>query len=96
MEIACGLQVLGNQGGILVERSGVALFDRGGRPPVQLSAIGFELRLVGDRANQRVVEDIVRLASEADLIDEFGLDQLVNDRFDAECGQQVECQSASR
>ena len=43
MQIACGLQVLGDQGGILVERSGAALFDRGGRPPMQMSAIGFEL-----------------------------------------------------
>ena len=43
VELACGLRVLGNQGGILVKRFGAALFDCGGRPPMQLSAIGFEL-----------------------------------------------------
>ena len=42
-----------------------------------------------------MVEHIVRLASEADLIDEIGLDQVGNDRFDAECGQQVDAKAGA-
>ncbi len=37
-QLACGFQVLGDQGGILV-----VLLDRGGDAPMQLRAIGFEL-----------------------------------------------------
>ena len=52
--------------------------------PVQLSAIGLELSLVGDRANQRVVEHILGLPGKLDLIDELGRHQVVNDRFNAQ------------
>ena len=59
---------------------------------MQLGAIGLELRFVGHRANQRMVEHILGLPGEPDLIDEFGRDQVVNDRFDAQRGQQVEAE----
>ena len=61
-------------------------------PPVQLGAIGLELRLVGHRTNQRMVEHILGLAGEPDLIDELGRHQVVNDRFDAQHGQQVQAE----
>ena len=92
VQIACGLQMLGDQGGVLVDRSGSRCFDRGGHAPVQLGAIGLELSLVGDRTNQRVVEHILGLAGELDLIDELGCHQVVNDGFDAQLGQQVQAE----
>ena len=52
--------------------AGSRCFDRGGHPPVQLGAIRFQLRLVGHRANQRVVKHIIGLPGEPDLIDELG------------------------
>ena len=72
--------------------SGSRCFDGGGEPPVQLGAIRLELRLVGDRANQRMVEHILGLSGEPDLIDELGRHQVGNDRFDAQLGQQVEAE----
>ena len=84
VQIACGLQVLGNQRGILVERVRLPLFDCGGQPPMQFGAIGLELSLVGHRANQRVVEHILGLAGEPDLIDELGRHQVGNNGFDAQ------------
>jgi len=35
VEIICGLQVLGDQGGILISRNRITAFDGGGQPPVQ-------------------------------------------------------------
>ena len=67
-------------------------FDRGGHAPMQLGAIRLELSLVGDRANQRVVEHILGLAGELDLIDELRRHQVVNDRLDAQHGQQVKAE----
>ncbi len=52
-------------------------FDRGCRPSVQLGAIGLELRLAGHRADRRMPNAYIRTRSEPDLIDQFGLDQLV-------------------
>jgi hypothetical protein len=34
--------------------------DRGGKAPVPLGAIGFQLRFVGHRADQRVAEGVLR------------------------------------
>ena len=39
--------------------SGSRCFDRGGQAPVQLGAIGFQLRFVGHRADQRVAERVL-------------------------------------
>ena len=72
VQITGGLQMLGDQRGVLVGRVRVTFFDRGGHPPVQLGAIGFELRFVGHRADQRMVEHILGLPGEPDLIDELG------------------------
>ena len=91
-QITGGLQMLGDQRGVLVGRFRVAGFDRGGQPPVQLGAIRLELRFVGHRANQRMVEHVLGLSGEPDLIDELGRHQVINDRFDAQRGQQVEAE----
>ena len=56
---------------------------------MQFGAIGFELRFIGDRTNQRMVEYILGLTGEADLIDELGRHQIINGWFDAQRGQQV-------
>ena len=61
VQITCGLEVFGDQRGVLVGRCRVTRFDRGGHAPMQLGAIRFELRLVGHRANQRMVEHILGL-----------------------------------
>ena len=50
---------------------------------MHLGAIRLELSLVGNRANQRMVEHILGLAGERDLIDELGRHQVGNDGFDA-------------
>jgi hypothetical protein len=47
----------------------IILFDRGGQPPVQLRAIRFELRLVGNSTDQRMPKCVLRLRAEGDLID---------------------------
>ena len=83
VQIARGLQVFGDQSRVLVDRCGVRCFDRGGHAPVQLGTIRLELRLVGHRANQRMVEHILGLAGELDLIDELGRHQIGDDGFDA-------------
>ena len=56
MQIAGRLEMFGDQRRILISRVRLALFDCGGHPPVQLGAIRFELRFVGHRTNERVVE----------------------------------------
>ena len=67
--------MFGDQRRVFVSRCRVTCFDRGRQPPVQLGAIRLELRLVGHRADQRMVERILRFAGEPDLIDELGLHQ---------------------
>ena len=73
VQITGGLQMLGNQRSVVVGRSGITLFDRGGQAPVQLGAIAFELGFVGHRANQRMVKHVLGLSGERDLIDELSL-----------------------
>ena len=57
--------------------SGSRCFDCGGQAPMQLGAIGFQLRFVGHRTNHRVVERIFGLPGEPDLIDELRRHQVV-------------------
>jgi hypothetical protein len=54
--ITGGLQVLGDQCGVLVSQLRIAAFDRGGQPPVQLGAVGFQLRFVSDCTDQGMPE----------------------------------------
>ena len=56
MQIIGSLQVGGDQRGILLDRRGFAVLDGGGNMSVQLCAAGFQLRFVGDGANQRMPE----------------------------------------
>ena len=58
-EITGGLQMLGDQRRILVGRAGIALLDRCRQAPVQLGTIGFQLRLVGHLADQRVPKRVL-------------------------------------
>ena len=51
--------------------------DRGGQPPVQLGAIGFELGFVGHGADQRMVEHVGEVSGEGDLIDELRPQQVL-------------------
>ena len=89
MQIACGFQVLGDQRRVFVERPRTALFDRGGYPPVQVGAVGFELSLVCHGTYQRMVKHKLGVPGERDLIDELGRQQVGNHRFDTQCRQQV-------
>src|SRR6516164_9614595 len=73
-QVARGLQMLREQRRVLI-----FLFDRVCHPPVQLGAIGLELRFVSHRAHQRVVEGVLGIGREADLIDQLGADQIPND-----------------
>ena len=59
MQFTCGLQMFGDQRRVLVGRPGRTLLDHGGQAAMQLGAIGFQLRFVGDRADQRVVEGVL-------------------------------------
>ena len=59
VQITGGLQMFGDQRRVLIRRGRVARFDRGRHPPVQFGAIRFELRLVGHRADQRMMKDIL-------------------------------------
>ena len=83
-EIACGLQVLGDQRGVLVSRFRVTRLDGECDAPVHRGAIGFELRFVGHRTNQRVVEDILGLSGKGDLIDEIAAQQALEDSINPE------------
>ena len=62
VQIAGGLEVFGDEGGVFVGEFRRALFDRGGQPPVQLGAVGLQLRFVGHGANQRMPEHIFDLS----------------------------------
>ena len=92
-QIAGGLQMLGDQRRILVGRARIALFDRGGQAPVQLRAIGFELRLVGHRADQRVPKRVLGARGEPHLIDQLRLDQRCHVRAVDQAGQQIGVES---
>ena len=48
--------MVGDQGGVLVEGGRVVQLDRGRKAPVQVGAAGFELRIVGDGADERMAE----------------------------------------
>ncbi len=93
MQIARRFVVFGDKGGVFTDRVEVALFDGGGDSPVHFGAIRFELRLVGDCANQRVVKHILGLAAEPHLIDELGGHQVINVRLDAQPGDQFSCET---
>jgi hypothetical protein len=63
--------MLGDQGGIFIACQRVTRFDGGRDAPMQLGAIRFELAFVGDRADRRMVKDVLRSRSEVNLIDEL-------------------------
>ena len=64
--------------------------------PCSSRPIRSELRLVGNRADDRIVEDELGFPGERDLVDELGCDQVGDRRFDTQCLEQVECRTASR
>jgi hypothetical protein len=74
---------------VIVERCGVSRFDRAGQAPVQLRTFRHQLRFVGNGANQRMPERIFRMRSELHLINEFGLDEILEGRIDAQASQQI-------
>ena len=57
---------------------------------MQFGPVRFELRFVGHGANQWMVKHILRLAGEANLIDELTSQQIIDDGVDSQRGQQVE------
>ena len=63
---------------------------------MQLGAIGFELRFVRHRADQRMMKYILGLAGEPHLIDKLAPDQIINGGFDPRGGQQVEAEPRRR
>ena len=54
-----------------------------------LGAIGFQLRFVGHRADQRVPEGVLGARGEPHLIDQLRAEQLVEHRIDAQRGEQL-------
>ena len=95
VQITGGLQMFGDQRCVLVHRLRMALLDRGGQPPVQLAAIGFELGFVGHRADQRMPECVFSTRSEPDLINQFGFHQLVENGINSQHCQQRGCKTQS-
>ena len=81
--------MFGDQRRVLLGRLRVALLDRGGQAPVPLGAIGFQLRFVGHRADQRVAEGVLGARGEPHLIDQLRAEQLVEHRIDAQRGEQL-------
>ena len=63
---------------LLVGRFRLARFDRGGQPSVQPGAIGFQLRFVGHGANHRMPKRVFGTRGEPHLVDELGVDQLLD------------------
>ena len=72
-QVPRGLQVLGDQSGILIDRARLLLFDRRGQAPVQFGAPRLQLRLVGHRADQRVPKHILGPRGRHHSIDQFRL-----------------------
>ena len=89
VQITGGLKMFGDQCRVLVDGLRLAGFDRDGQPPVQLGAIGFQLLLVGHRANQRMVEHILGLSGELDLVDEFGRHKILDNGLNAQRFEQA-------
>ena len=90
-QISGGLQVLGDQGGVLVCRSD-ALSISAAKSPVQFRPIRFELRLVRHRPDERIAEDELGFAGESDLIDELGGHQVGRQLVRPRAVQQVEAE----
>ena len=79
MQITGGLQMFGDQRGVLVGRTRISVLYRLRQSSVQFGAVRFELGFVGHCTDQRMVEHILGLPGEPDLIDELGRQQ-VRDR----------------
>ena len=62
---------------------------------MHLGAIGFQLRFVGHRADQRVAEGVFGARGEPDLVDQLRLDQLIDNRIDLQCGEQPRAEARS-
>ena len=75
---------------------GVRLLDRGGQAPVPFGAIGFQLRFVGHRADQRVAEGVLGAWGKPHLIDQLRTEQLVEHRIDPQRGEQLAPRSGRR
>ncbi len=88
MQLAGGLQMFGDRRRVLLYRPRRRLLDRGGQAPVPLGAIGFQLRFIGDRANQRVAEGVLGARGKPHLIDQLSLEQLIEHRIDPQCDKQ--------
>ena len=86
VEIARSLQVLGDHRGVRIRSS--AAFYRRGQKPVQLRAIGFELRFISNSSDQRW-RTAYWSGSELHLIDEFRLDQRRDIGVVDDAGQEI-------
>ena len=62
---------------------------------MQLGAIGFQLRFVGHRADQRVVEGVFGVAGEPDWSMSSAAHELVEDRVDPQRGQQLRAEAGA-
>ncbi len=87
VQIPCGFVMFGDQCCVLVD--GPLRFDRRSHAPVQSRAIGFQLRFVGDSADQGVAECVFGAGRELHLINEFGSDQRIDIRVVDQAGQEV-------
>jgi len=57
---------------------------------LQFGAIGYQLGLVGHRTNQRMPECVLDPRCESNLVNQVGLDQLIEGRFHSQqCAQRV-------
>ena len=81
--------MLGDQCRVFVDRVRISLLDRRSQAPMPLGAIGFQLRLVGHRADQRVAKGILGVRGEPHLIDQLRAEKLVDHRIDPQRGQQL-------
>jgi hypothetical protein len=93
-QLAGGLQVFSDQRRIRLDRIRITHFDDRRQPPMQLVSFGFQLSLIGHRADQRLMKDVLpwrRKTHESvlelsvdHLVDEFGLDEVVKHRLDTQ------------
>ncbi|CNK03293.1 Uncharacterised protein [Mycobacterium tuberculosis] len=70
MWVIGGFEVFGDQRGVFIA-SGIPLLNDVGHASVQLGTPCLELRLVGDRADQRVPKSKLGVRGESHLIDQF-------------------------
>ena len=81
-QLASSLQVFGDRALHSRRRIRIAGLDHRGKAAMPFGAIGLQLRFVGDRADQGMMERIFRRRGEPHLIDQLRPQQVIEGRLD--------------